>query len=112
VYLFDEGLVRLCTTKYSAPCKKNLRKTCMHLTNYAINKKSKAYVEGKGKGKSNAEGSAKTTKGADAAAEGAAAEGGAEGGGEGSGEDFEFADGNKRSVRWLRKWLAAQVGML
>lgn len=38
VYLFDDGLVRICSQKYRAPSAKNLRKARMHLTNYAINK--------------------------------------------------------------------------
>lgn len=39
-YLFKEGLARFCTTKYEKPRNGNLRSTCMHLTNYAVNKKS------------------------------------------------------------------------
>ncbi len=46
IYLFREGLVRVCTQKY---CPKytpsNLRQACMHLTNYAINKESEAFVQ-------------------------------------------------------------------
>lgn len=38
VYLFRDGLVRLCTEKYVRPTKANLDKACMHLTNYAVNK--------------------------------------------------------------------------
>ena len=37
IYLFREGLVRMCTTKYQ-PLEKNMHDTRMHLTNYAINK--------------------------------------------------------------------------
>ena len=38
VYLFRDGLVRLCTERYVRPTKANLDKACMHLTNYAVNK--------------------------------------------------------------------------
>ena len=38
VYLFKDGLVRLCTEPYVPPTGKNLASTRMHLTNYAINK--------------------------------------------------------------------------
>ena len=44
VYLFKDGLVRLCTEPYVAPTAKNLSQTRMHLTNYAINKGSSAFV--------------------------------------------------------------------
>jgi len=43
VYLFDEGLVRLATERYTLSSK-TLRRRTMHLTNYAVNKKSAAYV--------------------------------------------------------------------
>lgn len=33
-----EGIVRFCTEKYSKPDLKNLSLSCMHLTNYAVNK--------------------------------------------------------------------------
>ncbi|MFO0000351.1 MAG: hypothetical protein ACK559_04415, partial [bacterium] len=44
VYLFKDGLVRLCTEPYVAPTAKNLSQTRMHLTNYAINKGSANFV--------------------------------------------------------------------
>jgi tubulin polyglutamylase TTLL6/13 len=37
VYLFQDGLVRICTEEYVKPSK-NLDNVCMHLTNYAVNK--------------------------------------------------------------------------
>ncbi|CAK4202966.1 unnamed protein product [Aphanomyces euteiches] len=40
VYLFDNGLVRFCTQKYS---KKDVQNRFGHLTNYSINKKNKAF---------------------------------------------------------------------
>lgn len=42
-YLFREGLARFCTAKYEKPRSRNLHNTCMHLTNYAVNKRSDAF---------------------------------------------------------------------
>jgi len=39
-YLFKEGLGRFCTKPYTAPKEGNLHEARMHLTNFAINKKS------------------------------------------------------------------------
>lgn len=47
-YLFKDGLVRLCTTEYVPPTTDNLDQKRMHLTNYAINKKSKDFVQNDG----------------------------------------------------------------
>lgn len=48
VYLFEEGLVRLSTKKYTL---KNLRSRFTHLTNYSINKKSGSFeVRGRRRG--------------------------------------------------------------
>ena len=38
MYLFHDGLVRMCTEEYVKPTKANISNTCMHLTNYAVNK--------------------------------------------------------------------------
>lgn len=38
MYLFHDGLVRMCTEEYVKPTKQNISNTCMHLTNYAVNK--------------------------------------------------------------------------
>ncbi len=38
MYLFHDGLVRMCTEEYVKPSKSNLDNVCMHLTNYAVNK--------------------------------------------------------------------------
>lgn len=38
MYLFHDGLVRMCTEEYVAPTRQNITNTCMHLTNYAVNK--------------------------------------------------------------------------
>ena len=40
MYLFHDGLVRMCTEEYVKPTKANISNTCMHLTNYALNKHS------------------------------------------------------------------------
>eukprot|EP00930_Biecheleria_cincta_P102936 TRINITY_DN9479_c0_g3_i1.p1 TRINITY_DN9479_c0_g3~~TRINITY_DN9479_c0_g3_i1.p1 ORF type:complete len:664 (-),score=108.74 TRINITY_DN9479_c0_g3_i1:13-1962(-) len=47
-YLHRDGLVRLCTTEYVAPTAENINQRMMHLTNYAINKKSKDFVQNEG----------------------------------------------------------------
>ena len=44
LYVYEEGLARLATEPYTKPTKNNLKKLCMHLTNYAINKKSSKFV--------------------------------------------------------------------
>ena len=44
IFLFREGLVRVCTQKYHA-VEKNMSDVRMHLTNYAINKDSEAFVQ-------------------------------------------------------------------
>eukprot|EP00756_Hemistasia_phaeocysticola_P009575 Hpha_TRINITY_DN14918_c4_g2::TRINITY_DN14918_c4_g2_i1::g.142982::m.142982/K16582/TTLL6_13; tubulin polyglutamylase TTLL6/13 len=44
VQVFNEGLVRLCTEDYVAPSEENIDRTCMHLTNYAINRQSENFV--------------------------------------------------------------------
>lgn len=38
IYLFQDGLVRMCTEEYVKPTKENIHNSCMHLTNYAVNK--------------------------------------------------------------------------
>lgn len=42
--MYKEGLARFSTKKYVKPQKKNLGSVTMHLTNYAINKRSKDFV--------------------------------------------------------------------
>ena len=48
-YLCDHGMVRLCAEVYEKPKRKNLADACMHLTNYAVNKKH-ANFDGGGNG--------------------------------------------------------------
>jgi hypothetical protein len=38
VFLCKTGMVRFCTEAYEAPSKDNMKNTCMHLTNYSVNK--------------------------------------------------------------------------
>ena len=45
MYLFHDGLVRLCTEEYVKPTKQNLSNVTMHLTNYSLNKHSDAYAQ-------------------------------------------------------------------
>ena len=44
VFVYDDGLVRFCTTGYEPPSAANLADACMHLTNYAVNKNSENFV--------------------------------------------------------------------
>lgn len=47
VYMYRDGLARLCTKPYVAPKKSNLKKLRMHLTNFAINGNSKDFEKKK-----------------------------------------------------------------
>ncbi|EQC41417.1 hypothetical protein SDRG_01386 [Saprolegnia diclina VS20] len=47
VYLFDNGLVRFCTQKYSMAAK-DLKNRFGHLTNYSVNKKNEAFQSNQG----------------------------------------------------------------
>ena len=40
---YNNGMARLCTTKYTKPDEDNMDEITMHLTNYAINKKSEDF---------------------------------------------------------------------
>ncbi|EDV26522.1 uncharacterized protein TRIADDRAFT_22537 [Trichoplax adhaerens] len=44
IFVYEDGLVRLATTKYIDPTTNNVDNTYMHLTNYAINKNSKDFI--------------------------------------------------------------------
>ena len=47
IYLYNDGLVRLCTTPYCSPTStKSMNNRNAHLTNYSLNKKSKNFVKG------------------------------------------------------------------
>lgn len=45
MYLFHDGLVRMCTEEYVKPTKENLGMACMHLTNYAVNKHNENFQQ-------------------------------------------------------------------
>lgn len=45
IFMFKEGLARFATNEYVGPTKQNLDNLFMHLTNYAINRKSEAFVK-------------------------------------------------------------------
>ncbi|CAK4666438.1 hypothetical protein LEN26_015124 [Aphanomyces euteiches] len=47
VYLFQDGLVRMCTADYTVPNAENMEQKFMHLTNYAINKHSNNFEKNK-----------------------------------------------------------------
>ena len=44
IYLFDDGLARFATNPYQSAKEGDINDLFMHLTNYAINKLSSAYV--------------------------------------------------------------------
>jgi tubulin polyglutamylase TTLL6/13 len=44
IFVYDEGLARFATDPYVAPSRSNLNNHYMHLTNYAINKNSSAFI--------------------------------------------------------------------
>ena len=45
VYLYKDGLARICTEPYVEPTSENMSHSCMHLTNYAVNKHSSAFQQ-------------------------------------------------------------------
>ncbi|KAK9506683.1 hypothetical protein O3M35_008574 [Rhynocoris fuscipes] len=44
IYVYNEGLVRFATKRYKEPNGANISNMYMHLTNYSVNKHSRAYV--------------------------------------------------------------------
>jgi tubulin polyglutamylase TTLL6/13 len=50
VFVYKDGLARFATERYHNPSEKNLSRLCMHLTNYAINKNSDAFIRDDEKG--------------------------------------------------------------
>ena len=40
VYIHEDGLTRFATTEYELPNRHNMHDMCMHLTNYAVNKRN------------------------------------------------------------------------
>ncbi|KAG8225383.1 hypothetical protein J437_LFUL016808 [Ladona fulva] len=45
IFIYNEGLVRLATKKYSLPTDENITNVYMHLTNYSVNKFSQAFID-------------------------------------------------------------------
>jgi len=45
VFLFKEGLVRICTQKYEVPTESNVQDVYMHLTNYSLNKHNPDFIK-------------------------------------------------------------------
>ena len=48
IFINKEGIARFATENYQKPCKNNLEQRCMHLTNYAVNKTNKNFIQSKG----------------------------------------------------------------
>ncbi|XP_069899382.1 tubulin polyglutamylase TTLL13 isoform X2 [Dipodomys merriami] len=44
IFMYEEGLARFATRPYVEPTNNNLEDVCMHLTNYAINKRNENFV--------------------------------------------------------------------
>ena len=44
IFIFRDGLARLATEPYKGTNNNNLSRTCMHLTNYALNKNSGNFI--------------------------------------------------------------------
>lgn len=44
IFIFEDGLVRICTDPYEAPNEQNVKNACKHLTNYAVNKKNPNFI--------------------------------------------------------------------
>ncbi len=57
-FMFNDGLVRMSTTKYHAPTSDNIDQLFMHLTNYSLNKHSETFDDAEGEG----EGSKRTIR--------------------------------------------------
>ena len=44
IFVYKEGLARFATEPYEIPTEDNIEESCMHLTNYAINKHHEDFV--------------------------------------------------------------------
>ena len=119
VYIYEEGLVRICTEKYVKPSATNFKKSCMHLTNYAINKhndkfavKEELKVDGAADGGAKGPDQVEATKDESVDGDGEAnsdAEAAEGHGGDAGRPSAEHASlGNKRSLQWFRGWLQDQ----
>ncbi|XP_064932979.1 tubulin polyglutamylase TTLL13 isoform X3 [Columba livia] len=45
IFVYKEGLARFATMRYIVPSSRNLGDICMHLTNYAINKRNENFIQ-------------------------------------------------------------------
>lgn len=45
IFIHEEGLARFATEPYKAPTAHNLATHCMHLTNYAVNKRNEKFEQ-------------------------------------------------------------------
>uniref|UniRef100_A0A8B9T9C1 Tubulin polyglutamylase TTLL6 n=1 Tax=Anas platyrhynchos TaxID=8839 RepID=A0A8B9T9C1_ANAPL len=45
IFVYKEGLARFATMRYIDPSRRNLGDICMHLTNYAINKRNANFIQ-------------------------------------------------------------------
>ncbi|KFP35717.1 Tubulin polyglutamylase TTLL13, partial [Chlamydotis macqueenii] len=45
IFVYKEGLARFATVRYIDPSSRNLDDLCMHLTNYAVNKRNENFVQ-------------------------------------------------------------------
>lgn len=59
VFIFHEGLARICTEKYVAPKASNLSISYMHLTNYAVNKHNENFIANQNTSEESAEDASK-----------------------------------------------------
>ena len=48
IFIYDDGLVRLCTEPYTKPTSRDLGSAYQHLTNYSVNKKNTNFEAGDG----------------------------------------------------------------
>lgn len=114
VFVYREGLARFCTTPYARPSPDNLGTLTAHLTNYAVNKRSTAFVAPRDARGAPAGGGGYAPAGAGS---GAAAGGGgagpgagtASGVGPGSGEDQRLDEGAESSHKWSFAQLRAHL---
>lgn len=94
VLVYREGLARFCTSPFQSPTKANLDNTFMHLTNYAVNKHNVNFVQNDKPGPSRI-----------ASASGSKVED-VESTTEGNDNQMHEDGASKRSLTWLRSWLA------
>jgi len=96
-YFYEEGLARFCTVPYEKPTDANMENACMHLTNYAVNKRSENFVSNREGGDSNS--AAKSNSSSSDDDEAGGRKSGNKGGGGGDSGGGDGGDqGSKRSM--------------